>query len=389
MYILPKKKYKRVKELIIVASFDSCQAIVDAAIARDDQRLLLNIKGVDLIAKEAKYHGKCRSKYVSKTNLKCLSYKKDNEEEECVYSAAFAMLVDEITPRLSEGKIYDMSHLLDRYKQVLEVKGISCSNYRSEKLKRRMRGHFLEQIVIEKQNDPSKPELIYSSHLSVADIVKTAVSQQSREDFEVDEDTRQDMEQDKATILYQAARIIKNDIKQCNGIIKPLCVDDVSIEKGRCLIPESLYSFLSEVISRQDKKATTMSDGATLSAEKGRRVVMLGQDIIHAATNSQVKTPKHIGLAVTIHHLTGSKEVVTLLNRMGHCSSYDDVEIVNTAWAREMVARSQQTGVVIPSNITAGPFVQFAVDNNDFIENSRWQTNHTRHNASSVSASAF
>ena len=285
-----------------------------------------------------------------------------------MYSAAFAMLVDEITPRLSEGKIYDMSHLLDRYKQVLEVKGISCSNYRSEKLKRRMRGHFLEQIVIEKQNDPSKPELIYSSHLSVADIVKTAVSQQSREDFEVDEDTRQDMEQDKATILYQAARIIKNDIKQCNGIIKPLCVDDVSIEKGRCLIPESLYSFLSEVISRQDKKATTVSDGATLSAEKGRRVVMLGQDIIHAATNSQVKTPKHVGLAVTIHHLTGSKEVVTLLNRMGHCSSYDDVEIVNTAWAREMVARSQQTGVVILSNITAGPFVQFAVDNNDFIE---------------------
>ena len=94
---------------------------------------------------------------------------------------------------------------------------------------------------------------------------------------------------------------------------------------------------------------------------------MLGQDIIHAATNSQVKTPKHIGLAVTIHHLTGSKEVVTLLNRMGQCSSYDNVEIVNTAWAREMVARSQQTGV-IPSNITAGPFVQFAADNNDFNE---------------------
>lgn len=94
-----------------------------------------------------------------------------------MYSAAFAMLVDEITPGLSEGKIYDMSHLLDRYKQVLEVKGISCSNYRSEKLKRRMGGHFLDQIVIEKQNDPSKPELIYSSYLSVADIVKTSASQ--------------------------------------------------------------------------------------------------------------------------------------------------------------------------------------------------------------------
>ena len=75
-----KKKYKGVKELISVGSFDSCQAIVDVAIAHDDQRLLLNIKGVDLIAEEAKYHGKCRSKYVSNTNLKCLSYKEDNKE---------------------------------------------------------------------------------------------------------------------------------------------------------------------------------------------------------------------------------------------------------------------------------------------------------------------
>ena len=73
---------------------------------------------------------------------------------------AFAMLVNEITPGLSKGRIYDVGHLLDRYKQVLKVKGISCSNYRSEKLKRRSRSHFLDQIVIEKQNDPSKAELI-------------------------------------------------------------------------------------------------------------------------------------------------------------------------------------------------------------------------------------
>jgi len=221
--------------------------------------------------------------------------------------------VDEITPGLSKGKTYDMSYLLHRYKEVLVVKGISCSKYRSEKLKRRMRNHFLDQIVIERQDDPSKPELIYSSHLSVADIVKTSVSQQSTsqvEDTEDDDDLRQDIEQDKANILYRAAQIIKNDIKQCKGIsIKPLCVHDVSKEKGRSLIPDSLYSFLSEVISRQEKKGpTTESDGSVIGAEKERRTVMLGQDIIHAASNSRVKTR----LAVTIHHLTGSKEVVTV-----------------------------------------------------------------------------
>ena len=213
---------------------------MDAAVARDDQPLLINIKGVEMIAKDAKYHGKCRSKYVSKTNLKYEGYKEDNEEEEYIYSAAFALLVDEITPALSEGHIYDMSYLLDRYKQVLVVKRVSCSTYRSEKLKRRMRNHFFDQIVIEKQNDPSMPELIYSSHLSVADIVKTTVSHQSTSQVENagDEDTKQNMEQDKAIFLYRAAQIIKNDIKQCKGLsIKPLSVDDVSIERGRCLFP--------------------------------------------------------------------------------------------------------------------------------------------------------
>ena len=53
-------------------------------------------------------------------------------------------------------------------------------------------------------------------------------------------------------------------------------------------------------------------DGSALIAEKGRCVVMLGQSIIHSVNNSQVKTPKHIGLAVTIPNLTGSKEVMTL-----------------------------------------------------------------------------
>ena len=61
---------------------------------------------------------------------------------------------------LKEGFMTCLGHLLDHYKQVLKVKGISCSNYRSEKLKSRLRSHFLDQIVIEKQNDPSKSELI-------------------------------------------------------------------------------------------------------------------------------------------------------------------------------------------------------------------------------------
>ena len=50
---------------------------------------------------------------------------------------------------------------------------------------------------------------------------------------------------------------------------------------------------------------------------------------------------------------------------MGHCSSYDEIESVDTGLAKEILAKSQDCGTVIPSNKSPGAFIQFAADNND------------------------
>ena len=71
---------------------------------------------------------------------------------------------------------------------------------------------------------------------------------------------------------------------------------------------------------------------------------------------------------MSVRHLTGSKQLVTMLNHFGHCSSYDTTEIMDTSIANEIIAKSSQRGVVIPSNITPGPFIQIAADNNDLNE---------------------
>jgi len=41
---------------------------------------------------------------------------------------------------------------------------------------------------------------------------------------------------------------------------------------------------------------------------------------------------------------------------------------VDTGLAKEILARSQDCGTVIPSNISPGTFIQFAADNNDLNE---------------------
>ena len=80
---------------------------------------------------------------------------------------------------------------------------------------------------------------------------------------------------------------------------------------------------------------------------------------------------------MTVHHLTGSKVLITLLNRMGHCSSYDELQTVDTSLPIEVLAKTEEYGTIIPSNIFPGLFVQIAADNNDLNEETLDEKNTT------------
>ena len=84
-----------------------------------------------------------------------------------------------------------------------------------------------------------------------------------------------------------------------------------------------------------------------------------------SASNARVKLSKQIGLAMAVHHLMGSKVLITLLNCTGHCSSYSEVQEVDSSLAMEV---AEQFGTVVPSNISPCPFIQFAANNNDLEE---------------------
>ena len=75
-----------------------------------------------------------------------------------------------------------------------------------------------------------------------------------------------------------------------------------------------------------------------------------------------------MSLAKSVHHRTSSKRLIELLNRMGHCVSYDEMRAVNKSTAEEVLAQVEAFGTVIPTNIKPGAFVQIAADNNDLNE---------------------
>lgn len=198
---------------------------------------------MDLIAVDAKYHSACRASYVSKTNLKHQIYKERNKTDECKYESAFQDLLSEINPGILGGKAYEMSFLVERYRMMLTLKGMKSSkSYRSEKLKKRLKNHFLDSIIFHKQPDPSRP---------VQSIINATANFPRCEDHtESSTEAEQDTEIEKLKVLYNAASVLKSDIKTCEGIsIQPLSVANISLDSGRHLLPDSMYSFLCWMVS--------------------------------------------------------------------------------------------------------------------------------------------
>lgn len=133
----------------------------------------------------------------------------------------------------------------------------------------------------------------------------------------------------------------------CSGITaRPLDVKQVSLEAARQVVPDSLYWLICLLVTGEAGKTNCPSQCSNTSNE--HQILSICQDIIHCSTNGRVKTPKHAGL--------------------GHCSSYDEMQAIDTSAALEVHAKANEFGTVIPSNISPGPFIQIATDNDDLNE---------------------
>ncbi|CAH3155591.1 unnamed protein product [Porites lobata] len=229
---------------------------------------------------------------------------------------------------LDNGRAYDMSSLLTMYQHILKSKGIDADSYTKHKLKLRMQSHFGDDIVFHQQFDKKKPELVYSSKISLQDVINSAALELHTSNKQVISD-----EANARNCIFEAAKIIKHEIKECKGIsTRPLDVSDLNEETVRRLVPNDLYWLLRWIIG----PTLDIEDTSTIDDKK---VLSIAQDIIHCSSNARVKTPKHVSLAMSTHHLTGSKQIIILLNRMGHCISYDEMKSVDASLATEAFFR--------------------------------------------------
>ena len=76
-------------------------------------------------------------------------------------------------------------------------------------------------------------------------------------------------------------------------------------------------------------------------------------------------TPKHIGLASSLHQATRSKGLVHMFYRAGHIMSYHDILKLDTALAENTLQTMSTDGSVLSPNLVKDRFVHFSADNID------------------------
>ena len=177
------------------------------------------------------------------------------------------------------------------------------------------------------------------------------------------------LRKDEVVDVYHAALFLRQVVLAVQTPPRPaFAADLVSTTPD---VPDLLYNFLAWLMYGDTSSASISAQRCqNLPADVHRRVMSIAQDIIFLATRGHVKQAKHICLSMAVCHLTGSKKVITLLNRFGHEVSAPQLEELETGLAQQHLedkALRQDAGF-LPLNVHSGPFLTLCSDNSDRCE---------------------
>ena len=103
----------------------------------------------------------------------------------------------------------------------------------------------------------------------------------------------------------------------------------------------------------------------TPNARKERLIQSSAADAVFACSGSKKLPGKHLGLGLALKSMTGSRNVVTLLNRYGHCTSNDTITLVDTGLKEDIIKDRSSSYVPIGILKVKGFCTGLAWDNFD------------------------
>jgi len=315
------KKY----EPYTITTYNAATSIKTAA-KNKNQKLYQEIEHLDLIAKEFKVHKTCYKTFTLTSNSTPVSSSTQNLEADLNNSSTYdkghfdevkAHITDVV---LNQGRVASMKTLHQLYNL-----GVGDCRYRN-KLKKRIAEKFGNQISFLSSNTSNLAEVVVSS------VYLENLTHSTRDET-----------------IKSVAQILKDDIiekfKDIELTSWPPSTKELASSKFQP--PESLNLFLKSLLS-------TAGHSVNRSSKTMRTVDSIAQDIVSSITKKSTLQLKHVLLALGLHTLTGSRKVVDLVHKFGHCMSYNLTCEVETAQAEQSLELSKKRSFATVTAQTTG-----------------------------------
>ena len=193
-------KNREEEKLVKCVTKTSEGSIKAAAESKQEETILLKVKGADLVAKEAHYHNSCRKEYTRPSKQRSGTDRGNRLEIEAAHRAAFDHVCDFVGESIISGQnVVRMSTLRERYLQHIQDNTPEFYNpeYKTDKLKDNLKNSFGSSLQF--WQPKYKSQLVYSSDIQKGQAVEAA--------FEI--------AAFKAKRLEEAALILRREIQRC------------------------------------------------------------------------------------------------------------------------------------------------------------------------------
>ena len=360
---------KTVQKTSLCQTQAAATKLINAAAVRRDERIQLAVGtcGLLLVDRGLRYHKSCYNDYTRAKTLEKLCAGQHAVEKTADGNEIF---IDQVREQLFvTRKMLTMSVVNMQYREWHEDEV-----FRNDKLKKLLLQEFGDAITFFRtpKNDP---ERVYATQHEVHFLSQLSNDTESSDldssDSELHHANQDDWRsQDEARILYHAAIILRAKIRDHvksapKSAWPPSPEANLSTANGDEHIPPHLHNFLAILSSDQyDGHVSSRKVNITDQHVK-RQIWSTAQDIVHICTPA--RPPKHVALAVALHHMFRSHRLIRMLNRLGHCISYAQVLEIETAVAEKHV-HEQQDMAYLPGNINPSYPFHFVWDNNDLNE---------------------
>lgn len=263
---------------ITISTEQAVITLKQAAEAKEDQSLYYEIKDLDLIAKEFKYHEPCYRDFTRK--IRQVNFLNEKEPRP---AGDFDSVIECLNVKvLSENQAVSMKVLHDIFGLHPED-----TRYRS-KLKARIQSEFGDKLYF-----------LVATHNTPEVVVNASA---------IDHHT---LFNDRSHVIEQAAQYLREGIiqfvKATPELAWPFSIDEVTSENRQA--PDSVFCFLQCLLQNKSHQK---------SEAVNRLVQSYSADLLHGVTKGKFITAKHFLLGLGLHNMTGQKKPVQIASHLGH-----------------------------------------------------------------------